>query len=42
VRDSGFNSHAVFLIAATGIAEELVDRADVWSLFRFDGIEAGL
>jgi hypothetical protein len=28
-RDSGFNSHAVSLIAATGIAEELVDRADV-------------
>jgi hypothetical protein len=29
VRDSGFNRRAVFLIAATGIVEELVDQADV-------------
>jgi hypothetical protein len=31
MRDGGFNRRAVFLIAATGIAEDLVDRADVYA-----------
>jgi hypothetical protein len=29
MRDGGFHGHGIFLIAATGIVEELVDQADV-------------